>query len=214
MKKKLSPIAVVALKEALANIYWYKSDLRSFLYSTISDKSILASINWDNYKRQIIEDLLEILLANQDRYLGDLTKLCASISEMTSFDHLRQLDGGEVKAKRAKVAVDKLRDILKPHEEIIHEEEEIVERQKRAAEKLHKNTAVRQKLNEINQVYSKMVISEDVYTRGFDLEKLMYDLFELFDLDPKASFKNTGEQIDGAFSLEGTEYLFEAKWQK
>jgi hypothetical protein len=23
-----------------------------------------------------------------------------------------------------------------------------------------------------------------------------------------------GEQIDGAFSLEGTEYLFEAKWQK
>ncbi len=42
----------------------------------------------------------------------------------------------------------------------------------------------------------------------------MYDIFELFDLDPKASFRNTGEQIDGAFSLEGTEYLFEAKWQK
>jgi hypothetical protein len=39
-------------------------------------------------------------------------------------------------------------------------------------------------------------------------------LFELFDLDPKASFKNLGEQIDGAFSLEGTDYLFEAKWQK
>jgi len=51
-------------------------------------------------------------------------------------------------------------------------------------------------------------------TRGFDLERLMYDLFELFDLDPKASFKNTGEQIDGAFSLESTDYLFEAKWQK
>jgi hypothetical protein len=42
----------------------------------------------------------------------------------------------------------------------------------------------------------------------------MYDLFELFDLDPKASFRNTGEQIDGAFSLEGTDYLFEAKWQQ
>jgi hypothetical protein len=39
-------------------------------------------------------------------------------------------------------------------------------------------------------------------------------IFELFDLDPKASFRNTGEQIDGAFRLEGTEYLFEAKWQK
>ena len=38
-------------------------------------------------------------------------------------------------------------------------------------------------------------------------------LFDLFDLDPKASFKITGEQIDGAFSFEGTDYLLEAKWQ-
>lgn len=56
--------------------------------------------------------------------------------------------------------------------------------------------------------------SSNPQKRGFDLEKLMYDLFNLSDLDPKASFKNLGEQIDGAFSLEGTDYLFEAKWQK
>jgi Restriction endonuclease len=43
---------------------------------------------------------------------------------------------------------------------------------------------------------------------------LLYDIFELFDLDPKAAFKNVGEQIDGAFALQGTEYLFEAKWHK
>lgn len=42
----------------------------------------------------------------------------------------------------------------------------------------------------------------------------MYRLFALNDLDPKASFKILGEQIDGAFSLENTEYLFEAKWQQ
>lgn len=35
----------------------------------------------------------------------------------------------------------------------------------------------------------------------------------MFDLDPKASFRNIGEQIDGAFTLHGTDYLFEAKWQ-
>jgi restriction endonuclease Mrr len=33
-------------------------------------------------------------------------------------------------------------------------------------------------------------------------------------LDPKASFKITGEQIDGAFTFENTDYLFEAKWTK
>src|SRR5262249_13903839 len=59
-----------------------------------------------------------------------------------------------------------------------------------------------------------LVVSANVQGRGFELERAMYDLFELFDLDPKASFRNTGEQIDGAFSFEGTEYLFEAKWQQ
>jgi len=59
-----------------------------------------------------------------------------------------------------------------------------------------------------------LVVSTDRQKRGFDLEKILYDLFELFDLDPKASFRNTGEQIDGAFSLDGTEYLFEARWRQ
>ena len=30
----------------------------------------------------------------------------------------------------------------------------------------------------------------------------------------QASFRNIGEQIDGAFTLDGTDYLFEAKWQE
>ena len=61
---------------------------------------------------------------------------------------------------------------------------------------------------------ASLVMSQNPQGRGFELEKIMYDLFELFDLDPKASFRNTGEQIDGAFALDGTEYLFEAKWQQ
>jgi len=36
----------------------------------------------------------------------------------------------------------------------------------------------------------------------------------LFDLDPKSAFKITGEQLDGAFTFDGTDYLFECKWHK
>jgi hypothetical protein len=36
---------------------------------------------------------------------------------------------------------------------------------------------------------------------------------EFINLDPKASFKITGEQIDGAFTFEGIDYLLEARWQ-
>lgn len=59
-----------------------------------------------------------------------------------------------------------------------------------------------------------MISSTDPHARGFKFEKVIRDLFALFDLDPKASFKIQGEQIDGAFTFENNDYLFEGKWQK
>ena len=44
--KKLNPAAIIALKEALAQIYWYKKDLRSFLINTLENSSILSNINY------------------------------------------------------------------------------------------------------------------------------------------------------------------------
>lgn len=38
-------------------------------------------------------------------------------------------------------------------------------------------------------------------------------MFALFDIDAKAPFRIAGEQIDGAFTFEGGEFLLEAKWQ-
>ena len=43
--KRIAPAAINALKEALTNVYWYKSDLRSFIMNTISDPSILARLD-------------------------------------------------------------------------------------------------------------------------------------------------------------------------
>jgi len=39
-------------------------------------------------------------------------------------------------------------------------------------------------------------------------------LVALFDIDAEASSQMVGEEMDGACTLEGTEYLFEAKWRK
>jgi hypothetical protein len=49
--------------------------------------------------------------------------------------------------------------------------------------------------------------------RGFALEKLLVDIFEAFDLDPRGSFRVVGEQIDGGFAF-GEYFLLEAKWEK
>lgn len=214
MAKRLSPAAIPALKDALCAVYWYKADLRSFLQQCLPNPAVLATLNWDSYKRQIVSDLVDYLVRDQDTHLGDLTRLCNEICEIKTFEHLQQLDGGAQKADRARAAVSQLRASVQPHQEVKREADEIAERQRRAAEKLRSNAAVRQKLEDIKNRYMALVVSSNVQGRGFELEKVMYDLFELFDLDPKASFRNTGEQIDGAFSFDGTDYLFEAKWQQ
>ena len=212
--KRLSPAAIVALKEALCSIYWYKADLRSFLTNCLSNTVLLSSLNWDNYKRQIVADLVDALTKGQDKHLGDLTRLCYEVTSINSFTHLEQLEGGAQKARRAREAVEQLRQLVEPHQEKKKDEEEFARRQKERQEKLKANKAVREKLAELNANFMSIAAGSNPQNRGFDLERLMYDLFELFDMDPKASFRNIGEQIDGAFALEGTDYLFEAKWQQ
>ena len=214
MSKRLTPAATVSLKEALCSIYWYKGDLRGFLQQCFPNQTLIGSLNWNNYKRQIVADLVDHLVADQDKHVGDLTRLCHEVCTINSFAHLEQLEGGSEKASRARSAVAQLKRLLEPHEQIQKETDDLIERQKRAAEKLQANVAVREKLEELRNRYMALVTSTNAQTRGFELERIMYDLFELFDLDPKASFRNTGEQIDGAFSLCGTDFLFEAKWRK
>jgi hypothetical protein len=49
--------------------------------------------------------------------------------------------------------------------------------------------------------------------RGFAFEKFLNELFPLFDLAPRNSFRLVGKQIDGSFQLNADTYLVEAKWQ-
>jgi len=214
LTKQLSPTGIMALKEALCSVYWYKSELRGFLQLCLSSPAILNNFNWENYKRQIASDVIDFLVANPSTHIGDLTKICYEICKINDFSHLKQLDDGSQKVEKARSAVARLKQLVEPHQDVKKEQDEIKKRQEQAANKLKENVAVRQKLETIKNRYMALVSSENAQGRGFELEKIMYELFELFDLDPKASFKNLGEQIDGAFSLEGTEYLFEAKWQK
>jgi len=212
--KQLSPAGIMALKEALCSVYWYKSELRGFLQLCLSNPGILSSFNWENYKRQIASDVVDYLVSNPGAHLGDLTKICYEVCKLTDFSHLKPLDDGPQKVDKARNAVNQLKQLVEPHQDIKKEQDDIKRRQELAARKLRENAAVRQKLEAIRARYMALVSSDNAQGRGFELERVMYELFELFDLDPKASFKNLGEQVDGAFSLDGTEYLFEAKWQK
>ena len=112
MTKKLSAIAANYLKEALCTIYWYKNDLRSFIDKCIYDKNIINNVNWGNYKRQIVSDIIDILYENQEKYLGDLRRLLNEVCQMETFYHLEQLEDGKRKAEKAKNAVKALKNLV------------------------------------------------------------------------------------------------------
>lgn len=213
MAKQISPAAIQALKEALTLVYWYKPDLRSFLAQCLSDPEILSRLDWSEYKRNIVATLVDRLVTHEDIYQPDLIRLMSEVCQVTDFSHLRKLEDGEDKAKAAAVAVVALRGQLAGHHELAQEAEEAEKRRRDARAKIKQVTAVQEKLKTFKAEYCQLVSSDEPHQRGFLLEKVIRGLFDLFDLDPKAAFKIAGEQIDGAFSFEGTDYLLEAKWQ-
>ena len=213
MEQKISAVAIELLKEALCNVYWYKNNLRSFLNNCINDTSVINRTDWNGYKRQIVSDIVDKLCINQEKYLGVIRRLISEVIKMENFYHLEQLEDGKKKAERAKQAVANLKQVVEDQAQSIKEEEEIKRKRLENLQRIRSSQAVLNRLDEIKTNYFRLVTSKEYQKRGFELEKVLYDLFELFDLDPKASFRNTGEQIDGAFTLEGTDYLFEAKWQ-
>ena len=210
----IAPAAINALKEALWAIYWYKNDLRHFLIHAVDDQAVLGRVNWDDHKRNIVAAVIEYLARNQPRYQTTLLNLMVEVSRLEDFSHLARLDDGAVKAKRAKESVAALKLLVTPHADMIEEERAAQKRREQGKQDAARNLGVRQALEGLQQEYFQLLGSNEPQKRGFRLEHIVKTLFELFDLDPKSSFRVVGEQIDGAFTFDKTDYLFEAKWQK
>lgn len=214
MARVISSAALIALKDALTALNWYKSDLRSFLSATLSNTAVLSRLNWGDYKRNIVGQLVDHMARDQDRYQGELLRLMSDVSAVQDFPHLERLEDGKDKARAARTSVEALRKHTVGHRKLLEEQEKIEARRRRAHEEFMRKTAVRDRLDELNRDFLALVSESDAQQRGYRLEKLLRELFELFDLDPRASFKLEGEQVDGAFTLDGTDYLFEGKWQQ
>ncbi|MBR3481726.1 MAG: hypothetical protein IKH45_02410 [Neisseriaceae bacterium] len=210
--QKLSAVAIIALQEALTYAYWYKSELKSFLLRVLSDNLIVSRLDWNTSKRDTVIELVRYL-EKQHNGTEELLHLCNAICELTDFSHLLKEENGVQKAQNAKRAIEQLRTLITPRQEEI-EKEKIRKKNRVESEKQKqefKNT--KQILEDIRQKFLELSNDKsDPQKRGYELEPIMNKLFELEDLNPKSSFKTTGEQIDGAFVLENTHYLFEAKW--
>lgn len=194
--KVISPAAINALKDALTHIYWTKDDLKRFVYNTIANKAIVSTIDWATLKKyESASQLVDRMSARPDMYKDDLFSLFEQVVNFNDFSHLKRWDDPEIKIKRAKDAVEALRGHAKGYFEVAEEKKKTDERKKVVQEKVKNTTALKTKLDELNHKFMEIATSSDAQKRGYGLEKLLNELFTLFDLDPKASFKITGEQL-------------------
>src|SRR5882724_1438423 len=144
--KKIAPAAIVALKEALTNLYWYKGDLRSFLTSTVTNSALLSRLNWGDYKRNVVGELIAFLERRQDEYQADLLRLMTEVGRVDDFSHLERLEGGKQKAATARASVRALRKLTEAHESLFDEQKRMEERRRKTHEAMLRTTAVRTRL--------------------------------------------------------------------
>jgi len=212
--KKISPQAILALKEALSVIFWKREDLQDFIKLSIENNAIVGTINWGGTKREAVKELIERMTNRPDIYKTDLMHLLLAVTDFNDFSNLKYWDEDGSKTKKAKEAVNNLRTYTKGYIQITQEQEEAQKRKVEAEKNISKNKSLNDELSVLKERFNLMTTGKDLQKRGFELEKFLYDLLLLYELEPKGSFKNHGEQIDGAFTFQGTDYLLEAKWKK
>ena len=101
-KKKISPQAILALKEALSVIYWKKEDLQQFIKLTIDNPAIISTINWAVTKREIVKELLNRMTNRLDIYESDLLNLVMAVTDFNDFGNLKYWDEDGSKTKKPK----------------------------------------------------------------------------------------------------------------
>jgi hypothetical protein len=212
--KKISPQAILSLKEALSVIFWKKEDLQDFIKLTMDNNAIVGTINWSGTKREAVKELIERMTNRLDIYKDDLMNLFLAVTDFDDFSNLKFWDEDGSKTKKAKEAINKLRTHTKGYIQRTKEQEEVQKRKIETEKKIIVNKSLADELNKLKDRFNALATTRDLQKRGFELERFLYDLFLLYELEPKGSFKNYGEQIDGAFTFQGTDYLLEAKWKK
>lgn len=211
VKQVIRPSVLPVLKDALSQAFWFKRDLRIHLRTCLPENQLIAQLDWAYYKRNVVGQLVDTMAIRQDLYLDDLLSLILSTAEITDPAWLKSVDDGLAKYAQGVSALKSLRDQVEPYRRLRDQADEADRRRAQERNRAEFQRAVAGKVDELRaDFYSIAGVSEQ--KRGYALEKFLNQLFAVFDIDAKAPFKLVGQQIDGAFTLDGT-VLVEVKWQ-
>lgn len=191
--------------EIAGNCFWYWDNFYSFLESCgIKRDHYLRYEGENKYKmmRNIIADLEE---RNDEDLLKEIVKNLYKLKSIP--------DQNVPDPQKAKNLLKELKEIC--GSDLI--EKEIEERKKKERSKIFTEATLtkvqrEQKLSELNKEFLSLFSNSNHQQRGFELEKIIYNLFHFFEFEFQKPYKTKDEQIDGWYKYEKFDYLLEIKW--
>lgn len=213
--KKLSEGAWTALTEALSCYHWYKQPFENLVRGRFADTpELLGQLNFSEPKRKVVSHLVSLLRANEAKYASLVIEALLGLAEVDpDFRALARETEDPDRLTDARSAHDLVVEVTKSFASHIRSQERIQSEQNRMAEAERVRGAHYEKLSHLKSEFLAMSMpGVDTHQRGTDLEHLLNRLFNLHDLEPRASYSLKHSQIDGAFNFQTDDYLLEARW--
>lgn len=202
----------VLIKDGIASLYWFKKDLKkAWLRSGVTDgtwESIAAGsgkFGDEKTKREMMDDLYDNLRGlPYNRRLEISRNFVRLLVEQRDFT--RQDDRHKIEtAERAAL---KLREIISQQQKESDYREQIRLKTRRSSEENYHAL-----LGSLRERFVAMK-ELDGQRRGYELEKLICELYRISNVPVEEPFKIIGEQIDGAIKYDGHFYLMEIRWRE
>jgi hypothetical protein len=200
----------VLIKDGLANLYWFKDDLRKVwlragVPATLCNqigrlrddlgKPLTKRLQMDRLYQELRTDDFSLRLRVSREFVRTLV-------EHTNFvpqDPRHRIEVAERAALKLKATI-----------AAQNAEQERKERKRRdtaaAAKPTYEQSLshIRESFNSANKLAPQQ--------RGYALERIFVDLMRISGIDVEEPFSNKGEQIDGAIKHDGFYYIVELKW--
>lgn len=197
-----------AMIQCFGRAFHFKDRMAAFLANCEVPKHLIDKYRQEHkfvWARKLLTELGESE-QNQIFQRKILTALC----------RLRNLPDSKVEDQAAGLqALRELKELALSHDLIAREEIEKNFSRKNLAEEQSNLVRLRAaKLEGLYKSFSTAVISPDRQSAGYTLEDLLKDLFCLFEIEYRKSYRIPTQQIDGHFNFQGFDYLVEAKWRQ
>lgn len=213
--KKLSLEAWEALGEVLATRWWYKKSFEKGVRRLFQDHpELVANIAFQALtKREAVDSIISRAQSAEERCHDTLIQIMVELADThrDSLTDYRRDDQAEQK-QAALNAIAHLKQIIAPFRKEAAQRQYLEQELRAHAEAKQRRNLFDAEHQRLLATFTALEKDPDRQKAGKELERLIADLADLYDLNPTLDYSLENEQIDGAFTFDHDGYIVEAKW--